>query len=83
MYRHKAPDEPYAGRRADGAVLNCTVDQEVRELLYHYAGGKGGKRIGALINRLVYAHDAQQRERQRVQTVLQSALEGDTNAGES
>ena len=81
MFRHKALDEPYAGRRADGAVINCTVDREVKDLLVSYAGGKGGKRIGAFITRLVYTHDAQQRERQRVQSVLQTAIEKDTTAG--
>ena len=60
--------QSYAGRRADSAVLNFTLDREAATLLREYAGP--GKKLGELVSRLIHTHHARQLERQRVREQL-------------
>jgi hypothetical protein len=57
-------EKPYAGRRADTAVVNCSMDREAANLLRHYAGG--GRKLGAFMAKLVYEYDVRQTERARL-----------------
>jgi hypothetical protein len=66
------PGAAYSGRRADAAVINCTVDKEVATLMRHYGPGK---KLGWFMSRLVHEHHAKQQERQRVQQAVHNALE--------
>jgi len=68
--------QAYAGRRADAAVLNFTLPREAAELLRMYAGGK---KLGELVSRLIFAHHERLQERQRVreQMVLVLKDEGE------
>jgi hypothetical protein len=64
----------YTGRRNDCIVLNTTIDMEAVELLRQYCP-QGRRATGKFLARLLYEHDARQKERQRMQQVVQSALE--------
>ena len=75
--RRLTPGEPYAGRRADIAVINLSMDRESVELLRQYSGGK---RCGAFVAALIREYHGRRLEQQRVQAVLQTALEGVTTA---
>lgn len=55
--------EAYSGRRPDASVLNVTVEREVHDLLRRYAPGK---KMGALVSRLVLEFHARQEERHRL-----------------
>jgi hypothetical protein len=76
------PGQPYAGRREDVAVINCSVDRETASLLRQYAGGK---KLGAFVSRLVHEYHGRQLERARVRhelaTILGEEIEGKINAG--
>jgi hypothetical protein len=72
-----APGQAYAGRRADIAVMNLSMDRESAELLRHYSGGK---RCGAFVAALIREYHGKQLEKQRWHAVLQTALEGSTTA---
>jgi hypothetical protein len=61
-----APGQPYAGRRADAVIVNVTVDFEAATVLRRYCP-EGRKNMGRFISRLLYEHDARERERQRLQ----------------
>jgi hypothetical protein len=65
--------QAYAGRRANAAVINCTVDREAATLLRQYAGGK---KLGELVSRLIHTHHARQLERQRVAEKVALILQG-------
>jgi hypothetical protein len=66
------PGQTYAGRRADVAVINCSVDREAATLLRQYAGGK---KLGAFVSRLVHEYHGQQLERQRVRKEIAVVLQ--------
>src|SRR3989442_11876919 len=55
-----APGEAYKGRRADVAVLNCTVPRETTALIKAYSGG--GKKIGTFIALLFQDYHSKQLE---------------------
>ncbi len=71
MARRLEPGEPYAGRRADVAVINCSVDRDAATLLRQYAGGK---KLGAFVSRLVHEYHGRQLERARVRQKLTTVL---------
>jgi hypothetical protein len=71
MARRLEPGAPYAGRRADIAVINCSVDRAAATLLRQYAGGKT---LGRFVSRLVYEHHARQQERVRVHEQIATIL---------
>jgi hypothetical protein len=75
--RRLTPGEPYAGRRADIAVINLSMDRESVELLRQYSGGK---RCGAFVAGLVREHHGRQLEKLRMQDALRNMLEGTTTA---
>ena len=71
MPRVLEPGASYSGRRADMAVLNCTVPRETVSLLQHYAGGK---KFGAFIALLVQEHHGRQQERVRLREQIREIL---------
>ncbi len=74
MARRLEPGAPYAGRRADIAVINCSVDRDAATLLRQYAGGKT---LGRFVARLVYEYHARQQERVRVREQMAVVLGGE------
>ena len=48
MAKYLESGASYAGRRADVAVINCSVDRETAILLRQYAGAR---KLGALVSR--------------------------------
>ena len=67
-----APGEAYKGRRADVAVLNCTVPRETTALIKAYSGG--GKKIGTFIALLFQDYHSKQLEGKRLIGVLQKEV---------
>ena len=67
--------QAYAGRRADAAVHNFTLDREAAALLRQYAGQK---RLGELVARLIYQHHERELERQRVRKKLTLVLKDES-----
>ena len=65
------PGASYSGRRADVAVLNCTVPRETASLLQQYAGGK---KIGTFIALLVQEYHGKQQERLRLRAQIQEVI---------
>jgi len=65
------PGASYSGRRADVAVLNCTVPRETVSLLQQYAGGK---KVGAFIALLVQEHHGRQQERLRLREQIREVI---------
>jgi hypothetical protein len=65
------PGARYSGRRADVAVLNCTVPRETVRLLQQYAGGK---KLGAFIALLVQEYHGKQQERLRLHAHIQDVM---------
>jgi hypothetical protein len=74
MARRLALGEPYAGRRPDIAVINCSIDRDAATLLRQYAGGKT---LGRFVARLVYEYHARQQERVRVREQMAAVLGGE------
>lgn len=72
-----APGQTYSGRRPDIAVINLSMPREDIELLRYYSGGK---KTGAFVAGMVREYHGKQLEKQRLQTVLQTVLEGTTTA---
>ena len=66
------PGASYSGRRADVAVLNCTVPRETVSLLQQYAGGK---KIGTFIALLVQEYHGKQQERLRLRAQIHEVME--------
>jgi len=66
--------EPYAGRRADMSVLNVTIDSEAASILRRYGSGR---KLGALLARLAFEHQARQEERARIKRALTATLGGE------
>ena len=65
------PGASYSGRRADVAVLNCSLPRDTVALLQQYAGGK---KIGAFIALLVQEYHGRQQERARLREHLREVL---------
>lgn len=67
----------YAHRGTGKAVINVTMDREAAELLRQWA--PGGKDLGRLIARLVYAEQARREERQRLWDRALAAMSDEGN----
>jgi len=74
MAKYLESGASYAGRRADVAVINCSVDRETAILLRQYAGAR---KLGALVSRLVHEYHGRQLERARVRQELTVVLGGE------
>ncbi len=66
------PGATYSGRRADVAVLNCSIPRDTISLLQQYAGGK---KIGAFIALLVQEYHGKQQERLRLRAQIHEVME--------
>lgn len=71
MAQRLAPGQAYAGRRADVAVVNCSVDRETADLLRQYSGGK---KLGAFVTRLVREYHGKQQARAALRERLDAVL---------
>lgn len=71
------PDEAYSGRRMDVVVVNTSLDEEAVAILHQFCP-PGRKATGRFLGRLLYEHAARVAERQRLQRVVQAAVQEST-----